>query len=249
MRLFVKLGGSLITKKFLGERDIRRKLLEEICADLTKLMEEWEVIVAHGAGSFGHPLARKYGIDSGICEPLGVAATRASVVLLNALICSVMSESGLPAYPISPAQLVVFRGESAASFNPEPVERALELGALPVLHGDVVPSLPSGCRILSADEVPLLLTTSPRLSPSLVVFLTDVPGILKDGSVLSELSLARLSDVPLWSVGDATGGMKKKLEVAASLVGSGIEVVIGGFSRTGDLIKLVRREAGTRIVP
>ncbi|RLG48111.1 MAG: hypothetical protein DRO06_01850 [Thermoproteota archaeon] len=248
MTLFVKLGGSLITGKSADEREVRRDLLREICRDLAELMKDQELIVAHGAGSFGHSLAREYGIDSGKCDPLGIAATRASVVLLNALVCSIMSESNLPAYPISPAQLVVFREDAPPLFNSGPVERALDSGVLPVLHGDVVPSLPSGCRILSADEVPLLLMESSRLRPSMAVFVTNVPGVLKSGRVLRKLSLGELYGIPTWGVGDATGGMKKKLEVAADLVRSEIEVVIGGFTRAGDLIKLVRGEAGTRIV-
>ena len=47
-------------------------------------------LVVHGGGSFGHPVAKKYGLSSrrSVPSPTGVSETRQAMFELNAKVCS-----------------------------------------------------------------------------------------------------------------------------------------------------------------
>jgi len=67
--VFIKLGGSLITNKREQEsarKDVLDRLGVEIAAALKKDPSlRGRLIIGHGAGSFGHTYAAKYGIRAG----------------------------------------------------------------------------------------------------------------------------------------------------------------------------------------
>ena len=212
MDVIVKLGGAAITVKD-GEPDTPNlDALKTCCWEIANAVnthgcttsprdydEQYlKMIVVHGAGSFGHPQAKEYGVANGgdvdgnarLRE--GIEKTKTSVRKLCKLVCDELSkENGYQwadgtgsiaperVAPISPygnfftVGKKLNRNLSRGGFDE--VRAAVMAGKVPVLHGDVVRDSEQGCAILSGDTLVECLTE--EFKPKRVVFISDVEGI------------------------------------------------------------------------
>ena len=197
--VIVKLGGAAITVKD-GDPDTPDlDALITCCGTIADAVNThgWsdtrqflKVIVVHGAGSFGHPQAKEYGVANGgdvggnakLKE--GIEKTKTSVRKLCKLVCDQLSKHDGPlgserVAPISPYGKFFTVGKklnrnlSRTGFDE--VRAAVMAGKVPVLHGDVVCDSEQGCAILSGDTLVECLTE--EFKPKLVVFISDVQGI------------------------------------------------------------------------
>lgn len=209
--VIIKLGGAAITNKKgscqLAEESSLEALMDQIQQAYTMLSSSgYQIILVHGAGSFGHPQARRYHLkegwmsSSGLSTPplttadeqseeeqdwrdqkAGFAHTRKCLLELHLALLSRLQRRGLPVLGISPFDhLETDGGDKSPNAVFEPLaQRAanfLQLGFIPLLHGDAVFDRSLGCTILSGDIVMHKLA---MLLPdvSRCVFVTDVEGI------------------------------------------------------------------------
>ena len=97
--ILVKLGGSVITDKGryrTFDPDTAGRLAEEIAS------AGQEVMLVHGAGSFGHMLAKEHRLHLGITDDaqlLGASMVMSDVRELNLEVCRRMTAKGLPVIP------------------------------------------------------------------------------------------------------------------------------------------------------
>ena len=66
--IIVKFGGSLITDKSSNTPQINNKHLKSISSILSQ--SKYDLIIVHGAGSFGHPIAKKFNIEKGLNDDI-----------------------------------------------------------------------------------------------------------------------------------------------------------------------------------
>ena len=202
--VIVKLGGAAITVKD-GEPDTPNlDALKTCCWEIANAVnthgytlnprtydEQYlKMIVVHGAGSFGHPQAKEYGVanggdvDGNARLKEGIEKTKTSVRKLCKLVCDQLSKHDGPlgserVAPISPYGKFFTVGKklnrnlSRGGFDE--VRAAVMAGKVPVLHGDVVRDSEQGCAILSGDTLVECLTE--EFKPKRVVFISDVEGI------------------------------------------------------------------------
>ena len=200
--VIVKLGGAAITVKD-GDPDTPDlDALITCCGTIADAVNThgWsdtrqflKVIVVHGAGSFGHPQAKEYGVANGgdvggnakLKE--GIEKTKTSVRKLCKLVCDQLSEQNVMTgpigsdrvAPISPYGKFFTVGKKLNSNlsrgGIDEVRAAVMAGKVPVLHGDVVRDSEQGCAILSGDTLVECLTE--EFKPKRVVFVSDVEGI------------------------------------------------------------------------
>jgi len=92
--VILKLGGSVITDKS-GECAIDNARLREIAGDIARSAPK--LVLVHGAGSCGHPEARRYRINDGLdAENVpGVYHTHAAVLRLNAAVVGALRDAGV----------------------------------------------------------------------------------------------------------------------------------------------------------
>ncbi len=206
----LKIGGSVITDKSEGAFEkVRMDKLDEICRVIADF--SGELILVHGAGSFGHPQVKKYGIE----KPLGVSNVHLSCLRLNEMLCRKLVSFGVAALPIHPIE--VFRKGRESEFV-DLVGEAVERGFLPVLHGDVVFAA-KGYEVLSGDNIAVLLAE--KLNASRIGFATDVEGILVGGKVVNVFDSSMMSELKgAEKKADVTGGMRGKVEKIVSLLNS-----------------------------
>ena len=78
-------------------------------------------------------------------------------------------------------------------------------------------------------------------------FISDIPGVLKDGNVISLLTKAQ-SEAEIAS-GVISGGMIPKVNSSVKALENGVgEISIGEYKVQGDLEKTIERKIGTSIV-
>ena len=64
--IIIKLGGSVVTYKDSPTPKARLSTIKNLSEELSKLHKNYQLIIVHGAGSFGHPLAKKYRLTEGL---------------------------------------------------------------------------------------------------------------------------------------------------------------------------------------
>ena len=247
----VKLGGSVITRKQQAER-LRPKVLARLSDELSSATGP--LVVLHGAGSFGHPGAVRFGLarppEPG--APTTQRARGASVVSnevrrLHLAVLRTLAASGARTWSLPPATLATNREGRLERLDSGPFVEALENGFLPVAFGDVVPDAAWGRSILSADTIAVELVRV--LHPRRVLYVSDVPGILEPPAPGPRRIHSRLDPELLASLSertsghDVTGGIRRKAAAMLEIARLGADAaLISGLSR-GTLARALRGEA------
>ncbi|MBE8539989.1 isopentenyl phosphate kinase [Geoglobus acetivorans] len=228
----LKIGGSLITDKSEGAFEIAKTDI----MDMVSRQIRGEVILVHGAGSFGHPHVKKFGLS-----PEGVSRTHSACLRLNSIFCNSLIEHGLNPIPLHPMEFFN---------NPdfEFIKELVSMGFIPVLHGDVV--LEGGkFRVMSGDEIVRVLAE--ELGPEAVGFASDLP-VIVDGKPVEEINSNNFTEI-LKRIGDAgnkedvTGGMKGKLEEAIRIARICDVFIFNGLENGAVEKFLEGRHVGTRL--
>ncbi|MGC9359294.1 MAG: isopentenyl phosphate kinase [Anaerolineae bacterium] len=217
---FLKLGGSLITDKTqegVARHDVIDRVASEI-AEARRKRPDLLLVLGHGSGSFGHPVAARYGVDEGhLADWRGYAETAAAAQRLNRLVLEALLAHGVPAVSVQPsASARSIRGRLVA-LDSETVRALLGQGPVPLLYGDVALDEAQGCAIISTEEIFRLL--APRLQPSRVIEVGEVEGVYMGdpGTVVDVIHSRSAADL-LAGLGsargvDVTGGMRSKVEL------------------------------------
>lgn len=250
----LKLGGSVITQKekpFTTNLSAIRRLAKEI-----SLAKVSQLIMIHGGGSFGHPLAKKYSIMEGYkgrdVQLLGFSETHQAMVILNKLVVDALIHSNIPAMAVSPSSFIVTKSGRIATVIEEPLKKLLQTGFVPVLHGDAVLDFDRGFTILSGDQLAAYLAI--QFKAERIVMGIDVNGVFtadpkkeKSARLVRNCTLHELKKMQtrMKNTGDAdvTGGMLGKLIELAPAVEQGIPALIVNAAKPKNVYKAIRGES------
>ncbi|HJJ56506.1 MAG TPA: isopentenyl phosphate kinase [Methanocorpusculum sp.] len=221
--IILKLGGSIVTKK--SEQDvIDIESIRNISSQISKISNSKSLVIVHGAGSCGHPEAKQYQIQSGVTRSnvSGISITHSAVKKLNEVIVSCLREFGVNAVSIHPFCSSLAKSGRLVYYGEDQVKLLLNLGVVPVLHGDVVMDIDRGACIVSGDQI--LCSLAKSMKASKVGLATDVPGVLMNGSVVPIITRKNVNSVALGESSniDVTGGMSGKIDELLGLADIGI---------------------------
>ncbi|NLM28835.1 MAG: isopentenyl phosphate kinase family protein [Methanomicrobiales archaeon] len=230
--VILKLGGSVITDKS-GGCVIDHARLREIAGQIAQNAQA--LVLVHGAGSCGHPEARRYRINDGLDgeNVPGVYHTHAAVSRLNAAVVDALRDAGVEAIGIHPLALALAECGRLVSFETRHIAEMTGHGIVPVLHGDVVMDRQRGACIVSGDQLVTRLATA--LGSRRVGLATDVSGVLQNGSVVPciDREIAERLDIGGSGNTDVTGGMRGKIEELLALADAGTDSHIFHVSNVG----------------
>ena len=133
----IKLGGSVITDKS-KKNSYKKPIVDKLSAKIKKAKKE--VILIHGAGSYGHILAKKHDLNQGyknLGQMQGFALTHTSVKKLNTLVLNSLQENNIPAVSISPHTIMKLDDHKPTKMNYDIFKDYLNQGFTPVTFGDV----------------------------------------------------------------------------------------------------------------
>jgi len=239
-RLFIKIGGSFLTDKTtadsLNEPHVR-KIAQAISDSLNE--SQYELVLAHGAGAYGHIQAKFYNARQGI-HPVhgweGFYKIRQDMMLMNLRFVKICAENKLFPITIQPSAILFARNGEIVSLQAEIIKKLLQSRQIPLLHGDIVYDDQQGFTIASTEDI--LSTLSSKIYFDRVIMISDVPGILDtEGNVIPEINEQSFENVVGFLSGargaDVTGGMKNKVEQLYKLIRSGVikeALIISGNS-------------------
>ncbi len=230
----LKIGGSVATEKSQKTPRIRRALLQKIFKDISQVLKEnpgLQLIIVHGAGSFGHVLAHEYKLRDGTSAhnegKKGALLTRLSVQTLNTKLLSIALSAGLSGVSLHPGDLFSHTNKKVVAFHTAPLTSALRENYVPILYGDMVFDSTLGMSVCSGD---IIIAECVRRFPiEKVFFASDVDGIYTAdphtdtrATLLTTTSLPELAKVTLGGSvhTDITGGLKGKIEACKNLFAS-----------------------------
>jgi len=237
-RLLLKLGGSVITDKS-ADCAVNKGALVGVADAIAGARAGSGIVIVHGAGSCGHPEAKRYHLDSGATKGKteGIYVTNRVVGSLNEAVVSALRERGVAAVGIHPLHTAVADNGRLIAFECRHLERMLALGMVPVIHGDVVMDLSRGACIVSGDQIVRYLAVGLRIDR--VGLATDVPGVLDGGRVVPEINSVTAKKLHISSSHhtDVTGGMRGKINELLELADAGIGSEIFHVSRVSAFLK------------
>lgn len=250
--VLVKLGGSIITDKTKPYIS-RPENIEQAARSISKVDRDVaSLIIGTGAGSFGHYPAQKYGLDKGVSTKeglLGFSLTQSRVTALNNLIVESLIVNSVPAVPIHPSSVMQTVDGRVSDFHLDALLGFLDIGLVPVVHGDIVMDESRGGAIVSTETVfEELCKRLPEESwniQSVVYISTDKGLVGGSGEPIEKLDLkdSESFDLETGAEGyDVTGGMKTKLEHSSRIARLGIPVYILGYRDIDKLSKIVSGE-------
>lgn len=248
----IKLGGSVITDKS-GEKTLRREILNRLAKEIVASGEK--VIVIHGAGSFGHILAKEGRLHEGFIgwwQFEYFSKVQRDVRELNLHVLNALIDAGLTPVSIPPSMVARYRGGAMEEFMPDVFSQYLELGMMPVSFGDVVLDEEKGLAICSGDHIMSALSSLNDIESA--IFVTDVDGVYDrapddaGAKLMREITPESRIATKLLTE-DVTGGIEEKIKHGSIIAKKGIRVLLINGMREGRLEKALKGEevAGTEI--
>ena len=247
----IKFGGGLITYK---DQICTANLtvidsLAKVCSRTKK-----NLVIVHGAGSYGHLKAKKYRLSEGRVEnleqDLAIKEVRNDMLELNRMVIKSLKSNGVDAKSFPPHQWAKGTGPQFSGNLP------LHDGVT-VVYGDVVFDDTKEFGILSGDD--LMLRYSMEI-PNVERAIFAVGGV--DGILRVPPSKASSEDlISVWHPGmdfegehaseiDVTGGIGLKAARGATIAQSGVDVLIVNGEKYDRIFDAIEGKSviGTRIV-
>ncbi|MDK1117817.1 MAG: isopentenyl phosphate kinase [Anaerolineae bacterium] len=226
--VFLKLGGSLITDKtkpYTPRLNKLADLADQIALSL-RSSPNLKLILGHGSGSFGHTPAKKHGTIGGVNTPnewAGFVEVWYHASALNRFVLQALREANLSAMTFSPAASVWANNRQIINWDTSKINKALDEGIIPVVHGDVIFDETKGGTILSTED--LFVHLAHELKPTRILLAgleeaiyADFPERKHRVQVLTRKKLtSMINNVGPASGVDVTGGMQSKVEQMVEL--------------------------------
>lgn len=234
----IKIGGSVITIKS-GKPKINSKNLKTIARQLENFKEPYVLI--HGAGSYGHPIAQRTGINKGIItgkQLIAFAETQRLQNVLDAIVCEELIKRGIPAFPAQASAHAVMERGRLIKMNTDAIAGMVAIGVVPVCYGVPAYDREMKCSILSGDQIAPYLAK--KLGARHIIEAGDVEGLFttnpkcdKTAKLIPNVTAANYKEVMTHLNGslalDVTGGMKQKYVELLAAAESGITAQIVHF--------------------
>ncbi len=215
----IKLGGSVVTDK--EKKGVFRR--EVAVAFFKQIKGMREVVLVHGGGSFGHPVALEY-FRHGATIPLGISEIHRAMVELNSLIVDVALEQGVPVMPFPASSIFVAENGEIKECFLDPLRLSLKRGMVPLCYGDVVADSARGFSILSGDSIASALAV--ELGAEYLVYCIDKDGVLDEYGLPIRLLTNRDQIHKVRTIPDITGSIEGKVREALKAAKAGVKTFI-----------------------
>ena len=253
---------TTIVVKIGGRAAEDRESLGALCDELRDVSREHRLVLVHGGGAEVTNVSHKFGIEpifrDGVRQTSPEEMDIVDMVLagrVNSQLVRMLRARGLDAVGLSGSDGGTFTGEpiggrGAATRTGEVTHvdvrlplLLLDAGFVPVLSSTSMDAEGNGLNI-NADTAAFRLAA--HLGAAALVFLSDIPGVISDGSVVQALSAEEAKS--LIGRGVIKGGMVPKVTASFDAMDKGVKkVIIGQYESPGSLARLLEGKEGTRL--
>ncbi|WP_458454774.1 isopentenyl phosphate kinase [Methanobrevibacter sp.] len=254
--IILKIGGSILTNKDSKTSEVDAVSLKRIASEIKKSLDssDKELIIVHGAGSFGHPPAKKHRIGEDFdksqypIKRLGFCEIQNEVKKLNMYICEEFIKQGIPTIAIPASSFITAANKRITNGNLDLFKNYLHKGFVPVIYGDVVLDDDLEFCVISGDQIIQYLAVN--LNPEKVILGTDVDGVYNknpkthDDALFFDKfsSLKDLDTLEGTTNVDVTGGMVGKIKELLYLADLGIESKIINAEVEDNIFKVLENK-------
>ena len=255
--------GTLVVK--IGGRAAEQTAdLAALCDEMLVLSREHAVILVHGGGAEVTAVSRRLGIEAVFHDGVRLTSPEEMDIVdmvlagkVNKQLVRLLRTRGANAVGLSGSDGGIFTGRALSAVQGSAQTRTgeitatdtrllallLENGYLPVISSTSMDAEGRGLNI-NADSAAFGLAA--RLAASALVFLSDIPGILSEGSTVQALSAEEARG--LIEKGVIKGGMIPKVIASLEAMNQGVQkVIIGQYDGAGSLARLLEGKQGTRL--
>lgn len=248
--ILIKIGGNAAQNPL---------ILKALFEDIRILNQEYSCLLLHGGGAEVSRVSKVFGQEP--CFRDGIRITTeeemdsVEMVLsgtMNKRLVRLALSAGLNAVGLSGSDNSTIVAEAlgsgtrtgkVVSVNPDFLNMLIEQLYFPVISPVSTDSSFHSLNI-NADEAALAVAAA--LKASILIFLSDIPGILKDSKVLSHLNDIQVEEEI--QNGTIQGGMIPKVRSSISGLQQGIkQIVIGQYLKKGDLTDLIKNQQGSSL--
>jgi acetylglutamate kinase len=251
-----------VTVKIGGRAASDKSVLARLAEELGRIKEEIDFVLVHGGGAEVSKVTKVFGLEPVFRDGIRMTSPE-EMDIVDMVLAGKMNKYLVRLFNLYTAAVGIsgsdgrlFTGKclhcgdtettctgNITAVQPQLIEILIEAGFLPVVSSTSMDEKGLPLNI-NADEAALALAAA--LPTSDLVFLSDVPGILKNGSVIP--ALTRSTAEAEIASGVVAGGMIPKVRSSLGALESGVErIIIGEFRETGDLEKLLAGSSGTKI--
>jgi isopentenyl phosphate kinase len=245
--IILKIGGSVITDKN-GELAAKTEIINRLAEEIKKANLN-NLLIVHGGGSFGHPMAKKYAIKEGLKQEeqkIGFAETHHIMTVLNGLVMDALIWHNVPALSVTPSSCIIAKNGRIHLFEENILRKLLKMGIAPVLYGDTILDDQLGFTVISGDQIASHLAN--KFGVSRIVMGVDVDGLFdsdpkdtKNPKLYDQLNLEELesikNNIGTSTSSDVTGGMIGKVNELISAIEQGIPVSIVNANKRNRVYK------------
>lgn len=254
----MSIGGICI--KAGGRVTVDAERLQHLTREVAELRREQPVVFIHGGGTEVSRVSGVFGLESVFRD--GIRLTSAAEMQIvdmvlaggeNKRLVRAFNVAGCAAAGISGTDGPTFTGKSldgttrtgaVTGTDMRLLSALIASGFLPVLSS-VSMDAEGGALNINADEAALAVAVG--MQAEHLVFLSDTPGVRKGGEVISTLDRATAEREI--ETGTITGGMIPKVRSSLQALDEGVgEIIIGEYTKPGDLKRLIAGAVGTRLI-
>jgi acetylglutamate kinase len=252
---------AAVVVKIGGRAAAARPALKDLIQDIADLKESFRFFLVHGGGAEVSRVTKIFGLEpvfkDGIRQTSPAEMEIVDMTLagkVNKALVRMCESLGVAAVGLCGCDGHFFTGRSIdpaagnrtgfiTHVEPGPVLVLAGAGYVPVIASTSMDMEGEGLNI-NADQAAREIALSVRAKA--LVYLSDIPGILKDGKPIRRINSGEAEREIAGGV--ITGGMIPKVRSALEALKGGVgSVVIGEFVKKGDLARLLGREAGTTL--
>ncbi|MBC7085977.1 MAG: isopentenyl phosphate kinase family protein [Methanomethylovorans sp.] len=246
----LKIGGSVITDKKADHGVVKINEIQRIAKEIVGF--DGKLIIVHGAGSFGHPQAKRYALNEEF-NVIGSVITHLSVKELCNIVVNVLNENGMCALGVHPMCCMLADNGRIKTMFLDQINCMLERGIVPVLHGDVVMDISVGTSVISGDQIVPYLAK--HMKTNLLGIGSATEGVLDDKNSTIPVITSKNFDFVKKHIGgsentDVTGGMLGKVKEMLDLShNTSITSLIFDAGKPGNIERFLKGERiGTAIM-
>ena len=250
----IKIGGAFADKT---------ELVEQLGKEISQFDPAFRFVVVHGGGASVTETARRFGIEPVFRDGIRLTSPEEMDIVdmvlsgkVNKHLVRLFRTCGLNAVGLSGSDGDMFTGESIGNIGGEASRTGnihkVNVGILKLLlDNDYLPVVSStssdergGGLNINADTAAFALSS--HIGAHNLVFISDIPGVLKNGTALRSMSTREaMHEI---QTGAISGGMIPKVESSIEALKNGVErIIIGTFTERGSLDSLLKGKSGTLI--
>lgn len=246
--ILIKFGGSLITDKTKINK-ARFDVIKNLSGQVKKIIENNKdlfLIIATGAGGYGHPVAKRF--ENNLEK--GLPKIKKAVKKINSIVVDELNKVGVKAESVEPSRIVEYKNGKLTSLFRGSIVSLLDKNIIPVLHADLIDDQELGTSILSMDR--LLVDMAIHLKNKnynieKVFFCGTTDGVLDNqGKTITRIYKKNMDKLASFfydnKIIDTSGGMKGKVSECIRLISEKIPCTIINGQKDNYLYKAVLGE-------